>query len=273
MFSEISFTGLKQSESFGYATNLEFFKTNKKVEFKPGLNILFGPNGCGKSTILRMLARTMSAEQGGRSVVTQESLRDVVPMKLEKPKDDIVVKVAHDGQPVLYCDSRKAVGLMGGSFDDDFFHEGVTESMSKSNSSGEASVRRMARVLQVLAGKEPFPAKVEYKISPKGLNSHWKQIFGILEERMAGNIPVGQKTVLLDEPEANMSVLNQIQIWLFLHRVAKEGNFQLIVATHSPFVLSFKEAHYVDLVKGYLDECRLGFASYCKQMVLDEPAA
>lgn len=43
----------------GYATKLERLK--HPIEFKLGLNILFGPNGCGKSSASRLLRLTAAS--------------------------------------------------------------------------------------------------------------------------------------------------------------------------------------------------------------------
>lgn len=56
MFEHLHLKGLAQSARFAYAKDVSFFKGRKQVVFKPGLNILVGPNGCGKTTVLRILA-------------------------------------------------------------------------------------------------------------------------------------------------------------------------------------------------------------------------
>jgi len=33
-------------------------------------------------------------------------------------------------------------------------------------------------------------------------------------------------------------------------------NFQLIIATHSPFILGYKKANIIDVTPGYMKECK-----------------
>lgn len=44
---------------------VEALKGLEAIEFKPGLNILWGPNGCGKTTVLTAIARMLHCEQVG----------------------------------------------------------------------------------------------------------------------------------------------------------------------------------------------------------------
>ncbi|SHH30224.1 Predicted ATPase [Anaerosphaera aminiphila DSM 21120] len=52
---------------------------------------------------------------------------------------------------------------------------------------------------------------------------------------------------ILDEPENSLSVKNQIKLVKYIEDSARFYNCQFIIATHSPFVLSLKEAKVYDL--------------------------
>jgi len=52
---------------------------------------------------------------------------------------------------------------------------------------------------------------------------------------------------ILDEPENSLSVKNQIKLVKYIEDSARFYNGQFIIATHSPFVLSLKEAKVYDL--------------------------
>jgi predicted ATPase len=244
MISEIDFAGLKKSKEFAYADKLDFFKTHKKVEFKPGLNILFGPNGCGKSTILRMAAMTLAAEQGGVSTITSTWLNDIFDFGGECKLEGI--KVSHDGQPLMYGNPRNAVGLFGGgaAFDDDFFSEGLANIQSKA-STGLTTMNRLNRMLAVALGKAPFPAKFDERV--KGSTRH-KNALALLK----ATIPVGQQTLIFDEPESGLGIPVQGNLFGILHEAAKKNNFQLIVATHSAFALGLPRCNFIEMSPDYL---------------------
>lgn len=256
MFESISLTGLAKSARFGYAAKLPFFMKKKKLDFKPGLNILFGPNGCGKSTVLRILSDTMFATQGGVSVVTSSALRDAVNMiGRSEPADEIGLSVAHDGQPVVFCDPRNSVGLVHGAFDDDFMDLGLHNLFAQKEAShGQLSAHRIDKALAVLVGKEKAPTDVDWRVSRKNVNSHWASALDIVERRMKASIERGQLTVILDEPEANFSLLWQSRLWDVLSSPEVTHRFQVIVATHSVFALGFPDANYIDFEPGYIEK-------------------
>lgn len=263
MFESIDLSQLKKSLRFGYAEQVPFFKSRKTLAFKPGLNVLFGPNGCGKSTVLNILGQTMAATQGGISAVTENLVHDTVDMlgalsvrgkpRKKEMADKIGVPVAHDGQPVLYCDPRQTVGITGGAFDDDFFERGLDEAVNRSRAShGERAYSRASLALSVLSGKTAFPKDVVHKISKKTVNDMWGQALDVVYDRMQGSIEKGQPTVLLDEPESNYSLLWQAGLWKLLAQPSVAERFQVIVASHSPFALNIPGAHYIEFEKGYM---------------------
>jgi energy-coupling factor transporter ATP-binding protein EcfA2 len=158
MFASISFDGLKESKNFKYAAKLPFFLGRKEMEFSTGLTVLFGPNGCGKTTLLRMLSDTLCATQGGRSMVTESVVREFLEVG-EGARDPVGLKVQHDGQPVLFCDPRTTVGLSGGHLDDDFFDDGLAEALGGNRAShGQNGARRINKTLDVLSGRKPVGA-------------------------------------------------------------------------------------------------------------------
>lgn len=241
MISNIDFTNIKEAENFSYATKLDFFKDNTSVEFKPGLNIIFAPNGTGKSTLLQIMAQFTACEQGGVSTITNSWLNDVSGFSKNKLDG---LKVSHDGQPVMYCNPRNAVGLFGGmaAFDDDFMSEGIAEIQLK-ESTGYTTMSRLNKILAVLAGKQPLPEKIAQKNGT--LNDYAKKL-------LEATIPLGSKTVLLDEPESGLAIQAQSKLWKLVQKAAIEKDIQIIIATHSPFALTCK-ANFIELSPGYVN--------------------
>lgn len=275
--------------AFPWAAEIGFFKRNKKIEFKPGLNILFGGNGSGKSTLLQMMGMSLAAVQGGRSCVTSTWLSEVfVGLGTQSP--GIPGKLMHDGQPIMYFDARAKEGFLGGGFDDDFFDMGLENSMRR-GSTGQLGLTRLDRMLSVLReGQEPepekakqttkgksgtptsakglsrdrertprksknvgFPQEIEFKVS-RSVNSYWEPRLKAVDEMMAAKIPKGPKTLLFDEPESGFSFDWQDRLWRGVFERVDPKKFQVIIATHSPFALSIPGANYIEMEPGYIEQ-------------------
>lgn len=216
------------------------------IEFGPGVNILWGRNASGKSTILELLAKWFHCYQGGRSLVTYTSMRD-----MEKGIGGIVLdgaEVKHDGQSVVYYNPEKIVGTAGGQFDDDFMEEGI-QSIFMKGSSGEHTIHGIMRAVKQKP-EETIPWN-ETKITHKSRAA----FHSAMDATLASNSPSGHSTILLDEPDRSLDMDNAARLWDQLPKIPRKQR-QLIVATHSPFALNIADAKYIELTPGYLEKCR-----------------
>lgn len=294
MIDSLTYKPLKES-ALPWAAELDYFKKTPVTEFKPGLNILFGGNGSGKSTVLQLLATSLAAAQGGTSVVTSTWMRDV--LGFDGKSVQLPCELVHDGQPVMFFDARAKEGLIGGAFDDDFFTLGVANTMAR-GSTGQLGLQRLDRLLRVLVNKESpkpqapapssadkpkgrgqtaksferkasaaslvpqgFPAAIEWKVSRGSVNDHWSKKFDLLDELLRAKRPEGPKTLIFDEPESGFSLPWQAGIWGNVFAKVDPERFQVIVATHSPFALGIPGAHYIEMTPGYLRESQIATMS------------
>lgn len=275
MIESIS-TDVTKSKMFSYASKLDIFKSKERIEFKPGLNVLFGWNGSGKSTILNIIGNTMAAIQSGTSVVTSKHILDTIEYYTTDSiaTDKIAVDVVHDGQPIVYCDPNIELQL-----DDDFFGESIARIFSSSRSStGEKVIKKCNRVLQILSGKSEVPNEIRY-IHPDEeevtkdrffakINNVWQAKFLIVEERLRPKLPtIGQPTICLDEPDANLGFVPQMRMWDIFRDKKVVDKYQLIVATHSLASLGIKGANYIDLDDGeYRNKCITKFTELANRL-------
>lgn len=275
MISEIVFGNIAKSKMFSYAAEVAFFKANKKIVFPPGLTILFGPNGCGKSTILKIIGLCLAAEQGGLSVVTQGWLQTVIDSSFGpglKTKQSSVlapIKVKHDGQPILFGNPRNSVGVRSGRIDDDFFSQGMLNATAR-DSTGEATMRKLRGMLAALHKDVGFPEEIERRVDAKSVNSVWKEKLAMADVLLAPSIPKGQRTQIFDEPESGLALPVQGNLFDMLHQTAAHNDFQVIVASHSPACLGLAGVNYIDMTPGYLAHS-LDFMRYLAQRI-ENPA-
>lgn len=258
---------------FAYARTIPFLAHRKALVFRPGLNVLFGPNASGKSTVLQMLATHLAAAQGGISTVTEAWVREVVDFGLGRrgcgtPSLRLGFRVVHDGQPVLFADPRQAVGLAAGgcAFDNDFFDQGVQNTLTRGKvATGEQTLRRLDAVLAVLQGKAAMPTAIQATISKNAVNSIWEEAISLAETLLVPGLPaVGGAaplpTILLDEPESGLGIPLQARLWNVLAETAQARTYQVIVASHSVFALGLGGAHYLDTAQGYRGACEEALA-------------
>jgi energy-coupling factor transporter ATP-binding protein EcfA2 len=219
----------------------------KVFRLKPGLNILWGRNGSGKTTLLKSIARTLHAEQGGQTIVTPTSLNACFGLFGHEENDYLNgLHVVHDGQGVLNFDPDHTVGLQSGYFDDDFFDQGLRNLMLK-ESSGITTLAKMSAIAETVFLGDPWPG-IAWKVRKDDTRAK------LVEETLKGELPKGQPTVLMDEPDRSLDLPHRVGIWKRLPE--KAGDFQFIVATHSVLALNVPGANYIELSKGYLKECR-----------------
>lgn len=305
MIESLTYKKVEKPSQVAWADKVEYLQRNPTTQFKPGLNILYGANGSGKSTLLKMLALSLAAEQGGTSVVTHSWVSDMLGIRGDGPQ--LNFEVVHDGQPAMFFDARAKEGLVGGSFDDDFFNLGIFNTMAK-GSTGQLGLHRISRMLNVLTGeaeraaqedgrkkanarapkgaaadgKKPrtsssfkrkaagekhelipngFPQSIEWKIHRGASNETWTRRFAQIDALLAAKAPTGPKTLLFDEPESGYAMGWQAGLWKNIFSQVNPQEFQLIVATHSPFALRIPGANYIEMSPGYLQEAEVAIAT------------
>ena len=232
-----------------WLSSVEAFKKPRAFEFKPGLNVLWGRNGSGKTSLTKVLARLFHCEQGNHPTVSKESLSTLVGDRFDPINLTKGVAIEHDGQGVRHFDPGHAVGLSSGgaAFDWDFGTEGIQNQIFK-GSAGQTNMFRFDRILnEIVAGVVP---EVEWKIPRVAVNDLWRERIDLAKTILKKNAAKGPPTILLDEPERSYDLNAQIGVWRLLRAYADQVQF--IVASHSLFALKIPDAHYIELSPGYL---------------------
>jgi hypothetical protein len=200
------------------------FKNGTKIEFEPGINLLLGPIGTGKSALLSLIATYFHCKQGGFQCLTDQSMQD-----LKNIEDSLnAVSFEHDGYMIKYFAPFETHGLIGGgaAFDFDFFDAGVRNCMMKC-SNGQKSLDRF---VQTFKSVTPFDKLKNFR--HKNIDIIKEFLFKSTLSNLDFNpIP----TALFDEPELSLDPLLQEIFWK--KQVLNQKNIQFVIASHSYFAI------------------------------------
>ncbi len=232
----------------------------KRFEFKPGINILFGPNGCGKSTILRTLKAYCGIGTGGGWTFFNDHMKlasDNFPMAYwGLTPSRCMADVGWDGTPSFFNDGDIKVNDTFFYMSDRQSDDGITsdgeqlETLAEKPSSGQYRIKKFNRVFNMIRDiptytKSDIPANYKTSTCLNELK-YWNSLSRI-----------GPQTILLDEPERALSIALQRKV--FYDVIPQFKDLQLIIATHSVFCLNLKDVNFIEFEPGYIKECRDAF--------------
>lgn len=234
---------------------------NKTFEFKPGINILFGPNGVGKSVMLK----TLKAYCGIGTAGGWTSFND--PMQLASTQFPVaywgltpsrcMADVGWDGTPSFFNDGDIKVN-------DTFFYmnerhsdDGITsdaeqfETLAEKPSSGQYRIKKFNRVFNMIRNVPHYEAT--------DIPSGYKHSDCLKELAYWNSLPrTGPQTILLDEPERALSIALQKKVF---HEVIPQfKDLQIILATHSVFCLNVDDVNFIEFEPGYVEQCCEAFS-------------
>ncbi len=264
----------------GYAATLPCIK-DRVFEFQPGLNILFGPNGCGKSTILQILGAYASIADhtaGWTSYQNPSALKrisDNGQAKLPEAYNRLSpgqcsAKVVWDGSPTFQYDAGKSAAGYGSSLPDEpkdspdgitTFEESISLTMGHL-SSGTRLIYKLKKIREMLANPPDLT-----NIPRKNTNSVWHDNW-ISQRDYWNSLPRnGGVTILMDEPDRSFALDNQIGFWSgWVPKLAEK--YQIIIATHCPFaIMRDIGANIIDMKEGYYEESQNAIRAYLEGKV------
>jgi hypothetical protein len=118
---------------------------------------------------------------------------------------------------------------------------------------------RLADLLDERARDPDFRGDPYFAYGGRSLHerSHGEGFIALFEHRLqAGGI------LLMDEPEAALSPQRQLSLLAQLHAFIASGQTQMIIATHSPILMTFPGATLLEIRDGALEETTLAETSH-----------
>lgn len=254
---------------YAYIADIPALKEGTTIEFKPGINIIVGANGCGKSTLIKTIATYLLCGNGCMKTPTgYNSVRDAAndrhlwdPTEAEKLLDG--VDVAHDYNGVAFI-LRNSYEMEEGDAlrDMDSFVSAYKRRVSSMGENTMFSIQTLFDVMFADKGVEylAFPVANLKKIMDNA-GDVWKERIRQLLQYYKRNQVTDltpedfQYTVLMDEPDRNLDIYNLDQVADILSQ-DKEMT-QLIATVHNPLLiarLSQKpNVNIIEMTEGYVN--------------------
>lgn len=254
---------------YSYIADIPALKEGTTIEFKPGINIIVGANGCGKSTLIKTIATYLLCGNGCMKTPTgYNAVGDAVndrhlwdPTESEKLLDGI--DVAHDYNGVAFI-LRNSYEMENGDAlrDMDSFVSAYKRRVSSMGENTMFSIQTLFDVMFADKGVEylAFPVANLKKIMDNA-GDVWKERIRQLLQYYKRNQVTDltpedfQYTVLMDEPDRNLDIYNLDQVADILSQ-DKEMT-QLIATVHNPLLiarLSQKpNVNIIEMTEGYVN--------------------
>ncbi len=216
-------------------------KRFRQIDFEP-VTILYGGNGCGKSTALNVIADKLGAERDSvynRSSFFEEYLARCSGRKsLEKPEE---IRIITSDDVFDYMLDIRNFNEGIDRKREDIFQEYLDAKYSKFQLKSLDDYDKLKKV-------NLARSKTQSQFVRKNLHdnvrerSNGESAFYYFTDKIRDN-----GLYLLDEPENSLSVERQMELKEFLENSARFFGCQFIISTHSPFLLSMSGAKIYDL--------------------------
>ena len=242
---------------FGYIDNIYpcglFSKKElTQIDFEP-LTILYGGNGSGKSTLLTLIAQKLELNRIApfNSSEVFDQYKDACKYEMGYDDEGFKLRIPNGSRIVTSDDVFDY--MLAVRTNNSEMHEHIEQ--VRENDYGELKFGETIRLrgmedyeqlrLQVLSRRKSVSRrKFIWKTVGQEvkLNSNGETALRYFEEKLKNDT-----LYCLDEPENSLSPKLQMQLVEVIRRMTRYCGCQLIIATHSPFVLSIDGAKIYDL--------------------------
>lgn len=202
------------------------------------ITVLYGNNGCGKSTILNIIAQRLNLKGKERNYTKVEGWwpyfeEFVLGCKYELSENEYGRTISSIPLNSRYIKSEEILYEIR-----KIQHEAVLQEAIKGNLIRERGLEKTEEFLETEDGKKQF-SRFEFMLDKY---SNGETTMQYLEDNIEPD-----KLYLLDEPEVSLSPQNQVKLAEEINKMARYLGVQFIIATHSPFMLGILDAKIYNL--------------------------
>lgn len=226
-----------------YNTMCPFFvlsaRAFSRIDFEP-ITILYGGNGSGKTTALNVIAEKLGLD---RSSLYNRSdfFEDYIKMCSCSRESGLHGEIITSDDVFDYMLSVRGVNMDVDERRNELFEEYLKLKREKSEVRSLEDFERLKKI--VSARKNTQSEYVRQHLAQNVRErSNGESAFAYFTQKIKNDA-----LYLLDEPENSLSVQLQKQLASFLQDSARFYGCQLVIATHSPFILAMRGAKIYDL--------------------------
>lgn len=218
-------------------------KDLREIEFEP-ITCFYGGNGSGKTTLLNIISTVISSSRRsmGNSGELFKTYCNCCQYELENKFDLIEKKYISSDDIFDYLLDLRAVN----NGVDRRKRELIVEyDTAKYGEKSFSPLREYDDLKNSVDAKRMTKSKyIRSRLTNNNivLQSNGESALDFWQQEIKENA-----IYLLDEPENSLSAENQVKLAQFIEESARFYNCQFIISTHSPFILSLKDAIIYDL--------------------------
>ncbi|MGN1187352.1 MAG: AAA family ATPase [Lachnospiraceae bacterium] len=222
----------------------------ERIDFE-SVTILYGGNGCGKTTALNVIANKLNLER--QSPFNSSSFMDNYVEMCSYELNEDCSRIP-DGSRIITSDdvfdfmlNLRALNEGIDTKREELFEEYLDAKYSKFKFNSMEDYDQLKKVTQARSKTQSSYVKNNLMGNVRE-HSNGESAFMYFTETIKDNA-----LYLLDEPENSLSIPRQLELLKFLEDSARFFGCQFVISTHSPFLLSMKGAKIYDMDENPVD--------------------
>ena len=222
-------------------------KDFQSIEFEP-ITIFYGGNGSGKTTILNIISDTVNASRRNIDKRNEvfNSYTQICKMNCELIHQDECKEIKFiSSDDIFDCLLDLRAINSGVNRRKEYLVKEYNDYKYTPASELNSSLEQYEELKnKVDANRMTVSKYVRTRLRNKDINreSNGETALDFWQREIEDN-----SLYIIDEPENSLSAENQLKLKAFIEESARFYNCQFVIATHSPFLLSLKDAKIYDL--------------------------